>query len=543
MKTSNVKPLRSVMPPSPSVKRLAQNENAMLLNDVNGCSSLPTVAALSGNIVDGRPSAEEIDVNHLPQQSPVSYISSDDNKEVDGNSSEIAVCKDLGFAKTANLSSVDGQLVNASEIDCRSRDTDDTSCERDTKRQKKMNTGLSSEAKSQSAIANCDPFLTGCAFCKSPNATDSSGPIIFYNKGKEFVDHLPDSIPVHRRCIDWAPQIYYEGEFIKNFKSELARSAKLKCNVCGQKGAALGCYMKSCPKTYHSPCAFEIEECRWDLDNFLMLCPNHISTRFPNEKPKSRKSATSENHINSSKITAEQLDIWSTSPEGPKEWVLCGSALSSDDKCTLVKFAKMCGATVSKLWSSDVTHVIAAADSEGACTRTLKVLMAILCGKWILSMDWVRACMKANCPVNEEPFEINLDNHGCCNGPKTGRLRASSNAPKLFAGLRFYPSGDFLAAYLKDLLELTKVAGGTILQGKEEVIAAKGQDRGQSDHPTCLIVYNCDPPRECMPKEESSIMLRRLEEAENLAKLSGSLVIKHTWILESIAACKLLPFV
>lgn len=32
--------------------------------------------------------------------------------------------------------------------------------------------------------------------------------------------------------------------------------------------------------------------------------------------------------------------------------------------------------------------------------------------------------MEAMNPVGEEPYEINLDNHGCEEGPKTGRLRA-----------------------------------------------------------------------------------------------------------------------
>lgn len=53
----------------------------------------------------------------------------------------------------------------------------------------------------------------------------------------------------------------------------------------------------------------------------------------------------------------------------------------------LVKFGKLIGATVSKFWSPDVTHVIAATDEKGACTRTLKVLMAILNGRWVLKVD------------------------------------------------------------------------------------------------------------------------------------------------------------
>lgn len=54
---------------------------------------------------------------------------------------------------------------------------------------------------------------------------------------------------------------------------------------------------------------------------------------------------------------------------------------------TLVKFANLCGATVTKAWNPNVTHVIAATDANGACSRTLKVLMAILNGRWILNIN------------------------------------------------------------------------------------------------------------------------------------------------------------
>lgn len=39
----------------------------------------------------------------------------------------------------------------------------------------------------------------------------------------------------------------------------------------------------------------------------------------------------------------------------------------------------------------------------------------------------IRACMKAMNLVEEELYEIDLDNQGCQGGPKAGRLRASAN--------------------------------------------------------------------------------------------------------------------
>ncbi|KAK9140347.1 hypothetical protein Scep_010028 [Stephania cephalantha] len=56
------------------------------------------------------------------------------------------------------------------------------------------------------------------------------------------------------------------------------------------KGAALGCYAKSCRKCFHAPCAAPIPGCRWDTENFLMLCPTHASLKFPKERSKSKKS-------------------------------------------------------------------------------------------------------------------------------------------------------------------------------------------------------------------------------------------------------------
>ena len=39
----------------------------------------------------------------------------------------------------------------------------------------------------------------------------------------------------------------------------------------------------------------------------------------------------------------------------------------------------------------------------------------------------VKTCMEVINPVEEEPYEISLDNQGCHAGPKAGRLRALAN--------------------------------------------------------------------------------------------------------------------
>ncbi|OAY32679.1 BRCA1-associated RING domain protein 1 isoform X2 [Manihot esculenta] len=376
---------------------------------------------------------------------------------------------------------------------------------------------------------------TICGFCRSSRISKDTGPIFHFVNGKSVEGDdafLSNAIHVHWACIEWAPRVFFVGETIKNLKTELARSAKLKCSSCGMRGAALGCYKKSCRRSYHAPCAKGVAGCRWDFDNFLVLCPSHTSVRFPERKPKKHNLDC---HV-PTQIAPQQSNFLSESLNRAKEWVFCGSALSSEEKCLLVEFGSMIGVPVTKFWRPNVTHVIAAADTEGACTRTLKVLMAILNGRWVLTIDWVKACMKSIRPVDEEPYEVSLDNHGCYNGPRTGRLSVWGKAPKLFNGLKFYFAGDFASDYKEDLQNLVVAAGGTILEREEELVE---QTNAQAAPSRTIVVYNLDPPQGCKLGEEASILWRRLNEAENIAAKIGSQIIDHTWVLESIASYKL----
>ena len=116
----------------------------------------------------------------------------------------------------------------------------------------------------------------------------------------------------------------------------------------------------------------------------------------------------------------------------------------------ILEFAELSGVTVSRKWELRVTHVIASTNENGSCKRTLKFMMGILEGKWILSIDCkyyqqrnmyvgdipnqqdvcisflagIKACMKNGEYVSEEPYEISIDVHGTRQGPYIGRQRA-----------------------------------------------------------------------------------------------------------------------
>ncbi|KZV32967.1 protein BREAST CANCER SUSCEPTIBILITY 1 [Dorcoceras hygrometricum] len=496
------------------------------------------------NVANFCPVSEELEVNHAPELSPGSSLSDGSDKYAGGCNSDLGSGNGFTEIYVDKSCAGDALAMPFDEVDY-GTNPKDTFHERDTKRQKKLHyessdvVNLSHEYRKDtpsqidraaavsnnlegkypehnsvmsSAVLEADSFRVGsiCSFCHSSEITDGSGPMLHYADGKEVArgeTTLSKVIPVHSKCIEWAPKVYYVGETIKNLDSELVRAAKLKCSSCGVKGAALGCFAKSCCRSYHVPCAAIIPDCRWDCDDFLMLCPAHKSVKFPSEKSNSRKRNQGETQSLSIHRSIEQ-SFWAHSRNGPQEWVFCGSALSSDEK--------------SIQWKPNVTHVIAATDEKGACSRTLKVLMAILNGRWVLNVDWLEMCMTANDHIGEEDFEVKLDNHGIRDGPRTGRLRAVNDSPKLFDGLRFYFLGEFVPAYRSDLIALVTDGGGTAWN--LERIA------DPEECCSCLVVYNAQI-------EPNSALF-----ASDLAKENGGLAIPHTWILESIAEHKLLPY-
>nr|XP_043633946.1 BRCA1-associated RING domain protein 1 [Erigeron canadensis] len=491
---------------------------------------------------------------------------SSDSKD-DGNSSDPNGCHKNSVCSSKRPAENDAHVTN---VELNTRCISGTACQtNEGKRQKKNDTELDLNGLPQSNGVSCDNITTNletkfekslsgekpsvvldrldlrenlCAFCHTSECSIVSGPIVSYAQGKEVTGSLSNFSKVthvHEKCISWAPQIYFnKSGLIKNLESEVARANKLKCASCGKKGAVLGCFMKSCQRSYHVPCAYHVEDCRWDQEDLLLLCPKHISTKFPREKKSKAGKIVTEKRISSSLNSCTSTTLLA----GGKDLVLCGSALSPEEKYSLVDFGRSSGAIVSKYWRNNVTHVIAATDSNGACTRTLKVLMAILNGRWIVTTKWVKACIEAGCLVDPEPYEVTLDTHGCSGGPKAGRLRVLNNGPKLFNNMNFYFIGNFVKAFKNDLLNLVTTAGGTISEVKDQLMSTSNAAGDVKANQVTLVVYNADLSDRYEFEDEEAIKFQRLAAAENVAQEYGSRVVGHTWILESVAACSLLPF-
>ncbi|KAI3455958.1 hypothetical protein Pfo_012621 [Paulownia fortunei] len=399
-------------------------------------------------------------------------------------------------------------------------------------------------------LRKCNTSLSiiHCAFCQSSEESEASGIMVHYLKGKLVADNhnaRTTAVHVHKNCTEWAPNVYFEDDNVINLETELSRSRRIRCSCCGIKGAALGCYEKSCRKSFHVPCARLTPECRWDCENFVMLCPIHASCQLPNEMPQSqsrqkRKSAAERKSCVQVKTT-DECKSGSTlqwkSQKKFKNLVLCCSALNNTEKGIVTEFENLSGVMILKNWDPIVTHVIASTDENGACKRTLKFLTGVLEGKWILSVQWIKACIGAGELVDEQHYEISIDIHGIRDGPRLGRLRLLNKQPKLFEGCTFFFMGDFAPSYKGYLHDLVIAAGGKVLNRKP---VAGDQAISLIRCPaTTFIIYSLELPDQCRPSIGSSVLNQRRAHAEALARSAGAVVASNSWILNSIAGYRL----
>ncbi|XP_009108518.1 protein BREAST CANCER SUSCEPTIBILITY 1 homolog [Brassica rapa] len=375
-----------------------------------------------------------------------------------------------------------------------------------------------------------------CAFCQSSDETEASGKMSHYHKGEPVsADFSGGSnvIHVHKNCAEWAPNVYFNRRTAVNLDVELTRSQRITCSCCGLKGAALGCYNESCKNSFHVTCAKLIPECRWDDKNFVMLCPLDASSKLPCEEasPKGRKRKRApEGPLQAqTNQVSEKSDISELQRKPfhglPKKMVLCCSGLTDEENSVISEFAELSGVTVSRKWERRVTHVIASINENGACKRTLKFMMGILEGKWILSIDWIKACMKNGECVSEEPYEISIDVHGTRQGPYIGRQRALNKEPKLFNGLKFYMMGDFELAYKGYLQDMIVAAGGTILCRRPVC--------NDDNEASTIVVFNTEPSKK-------KTLTERRSDAEALARSVNARAASSSWVLDSIAGCQAL---
>lgn len=78
-------------------------------------------------------------------------------------------------------------------------------------------------------------------------------------------------------------------------KEALRRGRMLRCKVCNERGATLGCLKKTCRASYHLSCARQ-HNCLLHIDPYVVACPEHVASlpnggnrRRTNPNPRPRK--------------------------------------------------------------------------------------------------------------------------------------------------------------------------------------------------------------------------------------------------------------
>ena len=142
--------------------------------------------------------------------------------------------------------------------------------------------------------------------------------------------------------------------------------------------------------------------------------------------------------------------------------------------------------TLSARLRSSTTHVIVAADATGVSrARTMKMAQALAVGCWVVSPEWLEACLEARAWVAEAPYELKGD--PCAlGGPARARRRHAAGRPGLFQGQLFciVGKGGLHALALTRAIEL---AGGTVL--RQGALTRQGAiERG-----CCLVSAQSDP--------------------------------------------------
>lgn len=85
-----------------------------------------------------------------------------------------------------------------------------------------------------------------------------------------------DNTWAHANCALWSSEVFEEIDgSLQNVQLALSRGKLIRCVVCNEKGASVGCCYRNCVKTYHFQCARKVF-CVFN-ENKTVYCNNHAS--------------------------------------------------------------------------------------------------------------------------------------------------------------------------------------------------------------------------------------------------------------------------
>ncbi|XP_065666287.1 BRCA1-associated RING domain protein 1 isoform X4 [Hydra vulgaris] len=138
--------------------------------------------------------------------------------------------------------------------------------------------------------------------------------------------------------------------------------------------------------------------------------------------------------------------------------------LSEKENSNVSICCQQLGAKLQKDFNISVTHVICGADkSLLSVSRTMKYLLGLITGKWLVSYQWVLDSLAKKNWQNENDYEMKGTPGASNNIPMKSRINRLKYLPGLFEGCSFYFSGAYSVLSKDKLSELVKYGGGKIL--------------------------------------------------------------------------------
>ncbi|EDO49384.1 predicted protein [Nematostella vectensis] len=187
------------------------------------------------------------------------------------------------------------------------------------------------------------------------------------------------------------------------------------------------------------------------------------------------------------------------------------------------KLAQMYGGRVASEFNKKTTHVIMATDERFRISKTsytMKYLMGLALGKWIVSHHWVTACIKAKALLPEDQYEVKGDHElGQSHIPRVARQARRKQRPLLLCNYNALCLDEFHGSVSKaQLYQLLHFCGANICSSTEELTGYQDQ------HPDVRSVLIID-------KEDC----QSLEAITGLARVLNIPAVTVEWVTDSIA--------
>lgn len=120
-----------------------------------------------------------------------------------------------------------------------------------------------------------------CPFCRRELDCRHS----FHQKRFVAATKKKEIFGAHIECLGWLPEAFYFQNHWYNVAAAHKRALKLRCCVCKQVGAAVGCFEKRCNRSFHIPC---YEATVGKASGKILWCSMHLHKRpATTQSPKS----------------------------------------------------------------------------------------------------------------------------------------------------------------------------------------------------------------------------------------------------------------